>query len=207
MVDGTRYDAGMQEVTTLLQEIDTYARNRLVASLQELLGMEDIQSRIVADPSSKLLYRDFFSIQDGKEVIHMRKHLVFVLNKIDMIQDQEICDELTQQLYSVIQNNYDISSAILSKNTFLMSTATCVGVEDWLTHLVRSMDSLVGVDIPTSIVLEKEKNPTYYVRKVTQTESAVLLDEEYISPEELSRVDVREIFHPPMCKMVATLPW
>lgn len=207
MVDGTRYDAGMQEVTTLLQEIDTYARSRLVASLQELLGTEDIQSRIAADPSSKLLYRDFFSMQDGTEVIHMRKHLVFVLNKIDMIQDQEICNELTDQLYTVIQSNHDISSDILSKNTFLMSTATRAWVDEWLTHLVRSMDSLVGVDVPTSIVLEKEKNPTYYARNVTKTESDVLLDEEYISKEELSRVDVREIFHPPLCKMVATLPW
>ena len=69
------------------------------------------------------------------------------------------------------------------------------------------MDTLVGVEMPGSIVQEKEKNPTYYARKITHTESDLLLQEEYVSAQELSGVDVWEVFHPPMCKMVATLPW
>ena len=115
VMDMSRYDEGIQETIDLFNEIKLYIKEKF------LQDIDDFQFTFTQEDEYLV-----FNVIVEKEVF-MSKKIVFVLNKFDLINDEELVTEYKNLLFEKINKyfkkdkNLKLSQALLEKNIFITS--------------------------------------------------------------------------------------
>lgn len=200
--DISRYDQWINEIPDLLEEIITYTRTKFSKD------PEAVEVEIKEDKGMVTL----FIYEEGKLVIE--KRMLFLINKYDLINDEEILKEYKAQFRKQILDFFKknkiwtkITKKLLEEHTFTISAATHFGVDNRLKKIVEMIKKTDAQE-----VYHVENIPHYEVkqiedsiRNISEEEKKVLVEENYISAGDAQYVSVREIYNADFAKLVRQL--
>lgn len=200
IVDLARLDNGLDDISEIFFEISKYIKEKINQSLEVNFELENGELKIIA--------------RDDKEIV-LDKKILFVINKYDLINDEEIVEEYKKELLKHINkfleqhHNIKIEKNIFYKNCFTVSAATHYWLEDRTNKLVEKLktsnpNEIEQVEVEIDNFDEWE---TKMVEDITDQEKAKLIEEWYIEEINAKYSKVWYINNPEICKMVFTLPW
>ncbi len=154
--DLSQYESGMDDALTLMEEIRQYILEQFIWSTDFDDPITDVtfEIKIINKHIHRMTYLHF---ENEEPRLFMDKMLVFVLNKYDLINDQEIADmyleELTSHVITYFSRTFSVtlSSDNISDNTFIMSWATRYGLDMFLTVISQKMKDY---DFTNKVTLE-----------------------------------------------------
>lgn len=199
--DGSRYDTGIQEVVDLFQEIMEYIDQKFDNPDIDIIKKDDMITLIAT--------------KEGE--IILEKRIIFLINKYDLINDQEILGEERRIMEEQLQIFFtqrsigaDITKELLNKYILEVSAATRYGLDERLTHLIPMLKNTKDEEvyhIPELKINEQEKAAEeMMIRNISAEEKQKLIDESYIQELDSKYNEVREIRDPEICKLVRILP-
>ncbi len=201
--DISRYDTWITEIPDLLDEICTYARTKFSKNPDE------VEIQIREDDG----FITLFIYEEGKLVIE--KRVLFLINKYDLINDQEILKEYKTQLWKQILDFFKqhkiwtkITKKLLDEYTFTISAATHFGVDE---RLKKVLDMLKKTDVNEvyhveNIPHEATKRMVDSIKNISDEEKEFLIENDYITAGDAQYINVREIYNEEFAKLVWTLP-
>ena len=202
----------MSDITVLMDELITYIKQRFGAS--EYIGddTKDIIVDIVPDDQAETI-KLIVSTKKGKtkEPV-MTKLLHIVINKYDLVNDDEILSEYKHALRIIIkkyvkkQSKATLTDNVLFHTTFVISAATHHGMDAWMHSLAHTME--LATDIPfTYIPISPEEEVQSFVKDVTEATIPYLIEQRYIEEIDARFCKVRYVADPDITKMVFTTMW
>lgn len=159
-----------------------------------------------------------FEVEKEDEVI-LSKKILFVLNKRDLLNDEEILKEYKTALWGQINEFLankrlaKLPAYLLESNTFVTSAGTYQGVGELLrkfAELLQKTDE-IGYDFELFQqdyhgLDEEDDEVSELITEITEEEKPMLIEEGYINELESRFSKVWYIQHREICKMVFTLP-
>lgn len=140
----------------------------------------------------------------------MQKMIQFVINKHDLIGDEEIVTEYRNAFWTKLKKyakkkrKCDLSDNILYHTTFIVSAATHHGLEHWLHTLAHTLD--LGTDIPFHYIpVQTQEVQEVFIKDITETEKEYLVEHNYIQEVDARFCKVRYVSDPHITKLVFTL--
>jgi len=203
MADISRYDKGITEIPELLEEIVTYANTKLWGDDNHL----DMEIR--EDKG----FITFFAYEEGNLVIE--KRMMFLINKYDLINDNEILKEYQEQLRKEIMTFLKknklwtkITKTLLKKHTFTISAATHFGVDDRLNHVVEMVKKTDANEVYhiENIQHKYAKKRQDALVNISKQEKQFLIEKEYITVTDAAYINVREVYNEDIARLVRQLP-
>ena len=208
VLDASRYEESLKEIETLKNEIETYIREKLFKE-DEFLHIFD------EDKEFSFKYENHknwlkLSVYFWNNLL-FEKFILFVLNKTDLIQDEEILLELKKELKNKIEKLFDVDKMQVelykvfawNKNLF----------EDFLNEVVNLLKEKLNQDAvfdeylqPKSEYVEEEKIEPY-VEDITEQELEFLIENGYIEEEQAKSVKVFEVWNKKLAYYTYILPW
>lgn len=213
VVDASRYEAGMSDITVLMDELISYIKERFWAS--EYIGddTKEIIVDIVPDDAAETI-KLVVSTNKGKtKTPVMTKILHIVINKYDLINDDEIVTEYKHALREIIkkyakkQSKAKLTDNILFHTTFIISAATHHGMDEWMHSLAHTME--LATDVPfTYIPIAATEEVQTFVKDITEGTIPYLIEHRFIEEVDARFCKVRYVADPDMTKMVfTTMRW
>ena len=159
-----------------------------------------------------------FEVDKDDEVL-LTKKVVLVLNKWDLLNDEEILKEYKKTFFSSLNNflkekwYWSLNDKILEKNTFLTSAWTYHGVWALLRKfaelLQKTEDNWYYPEIINENVIEEENDEEgqMMITEVTEEEKPHLIEEGYIEELESRFAKIWYVQNPEICKLTFTIPW
>lgn len=206
VVDISRYDSWISEVSDLLLEIFSYVQQKFAIAPKDMGIQKD----------GKFLL--FFAKKDWEIVLE--KRILFVINKYDLIWDEEILWEYQNQLFADIlkflrsqKTLGKITQTTLKDNSVTISAITRHGIDTFLDKII---DVFYGLKIeevyhlPDTLLAspnEAEGTTGQMIVDVTVQDKPFLLENNYMDALALEHVKIRAIKNPEICKLVFMLPW
>lgn len=159
-----------------------------------------------------------FEAEKNDEVL-LSKKVVLILNKRDLLNDEEILREYKSTLYAELQTFFrekglaKIEEGLLEANTFVTSAGTYYGVGELLRKfaelLQKSEDNGYHPEVvfdEASYYEEYDEEETAIVTEITETEKSQLIEQGYIEALESRFAKVWLVQNREICKMVFTIP-
>ncbi|MCF7835451.1 GTPase ObgE [Candidatus Gracilibacteria bacterium] len=199
ILDAARYDSGIDDLIQLWEEIDIYVRDKFI------LGEKD---EILINEEGG--YMHFIVKKDGEIIIH--KKILILINKYDLINDMEIIQEYQSQVFKVfsayLKKNKmgKVSEKMFNKNTFVISAATHLGLDEMLKKFVEILKS--GSYVSYEEVLDRKnihQSIENFAEEITDTDKELLLEKGYIQENEFRYGKVWKISDPEVCRLVYIL--
>ena len=205
VADLGRFEAGMRETIQLIDEIMLYLKQKFADEDEELNFIFREENGLIC-----------FEVEKNDEVI-ISKRLLFVLNKWDLINDEEVLKEYKAVFYDNINTFLkerrlsQLSLSLLEKNTFTTSTGTLYGIDNLLRKFAELLQKTESIDVELD-TYQSEDDPqdeeNYdLITEITEEEKPHLIEEWYIEELESRFAKVWYIQNREICKMVFTLPW
>ncbi|MDO4713924.1 MAG: DUF1967 domain-containing protein [bacterium] len=205
VADLSRFESGISETVKLMEEILLY--------LEQKFG-EDQDLNFVFREEGGLIT---FEVEKNDEII-LTKKIVFVLNKWDLLNDQEILAEYQTALYAQINDFLaarrlaKLGIPLLKANTFVTSAGSYHGVGELLrkfAELLQKTES--GYDFEAfhqdyADLDELDDEESELITEITDEEKAMLIEEGYINELESRFTKVWYVQNREITKMVFTLP-
>ncbi len=199
VADLDRLDKWINDVSNLLEEIVEYSKNKFGDDVKIHLEENDGYLHLIAKKDEEIIFD---------------KIILFVLNKYDLLNDEEILKEYKNELLKNINKfckkelNLNIKSEVFEKNIFVVSAATHFGLENWTKHLMSILKNTKTVEVEIDKMDDDfEERETDMISDITDQEKEKLLEDGYIDEINSKYAKVREINNPEFCKMVFILPW
>lgn len=202
--DISRYNKWCTEATDMLEEIFQYIQTKFDPDLDD--GIEEMDIDIKVDGTMMTLY----AYHDDKVVLE--KRLLFLVNKYDLVNDQDILKEYTDELKTQILLFFKkhktwtkVTKKVLDENLFVISAATHFGIDDWLKRavtLLRNTKPEEVYHLENIPVEEVADEKVEMITDITEQEKPVLLEWGFIDPGTYDYAKVREVRHPQICKLV-----
>lgn len=199
VLDIARYDQWINDISDLLQEIIEYLHAKFEVDSTEIKEQKDMIT--------------FFAYKDWEIVIE--KRVVFLINKFDLVNDNDILWEYKTNLFKQINDFIKakkiwkvLNKKLLEDNTFAVSSFSRIGLEDRQKRLVyilknTTVQEVYHVpDIQADEVLEEELS----FRDITEQDKQFLIENEYIEEWLAKYTKIREIKDFEICKLVRQLP-
>ncbi len=197
--DWSRYDAGIQEVIDLFQEIMEYIDQKFDNPDIDIIKKDDMIT-LVATKEGEII---------------LEKRIIFLINKYDLINDPEILweerkimEEQLQVFFKQRSIGEHVNKTLLNKYILEVSAATRFGIESRLDMLIPMLKNTKDEEvyhIPETKIEEKTKEETM-IRNISAEEKQKLIDESYIQELDSKYNEIREIRDPEICKLVRILP-
>ena len=205
VADLGRFEAGMRETIQLIDEIMLYLKQKFADEDEELNFIFREENGLIC-----------FEVEKNDEVI-ISKRLLFVLNKWDLINDEEVLKEYKAVFYDNINTFLkerrlaQLSLSLLEKNTFTTSAGTFYGIDNLLRKFAELLQKTESIDVELD-TYQSEDDPqdeeNYdLITEITEEEKPHLIEEWYIEELESRFAKVWYIQNREICKMVFTLPW
>ena len=197
--DGSRYDAGIQEVVDLFQEIMEYIDQKFDNPDIDIIKKDDMIT-LIASKNGELI---------------LEKRIIFLINKYDLINDPEILGEerriMEQQLQIFFKQRSiwaEITKELLNKYILEVSAATRYGIDERLTHLIPMLKNTKDEEVYhiPEFVAEEQQKEDMMIRNISAEEKQKLIDESYIQELDSKYNEIREIRDPDLCRLVRILP-
>ena len=205
VADLGRFEAGMRETIQLIDEIMLYLKQKFADEDEELNFIFREENWLIC-----------FEVEKNDEVI-ISKRLLFVLNKWDLINDEEVLKEYKAVFYDNIniflkeRRLAQLSLSLLEKNTFTTSTGTLYGIDNLLRKFAELLQKTESIDVELDTYQSEEdtQDEENYdlITEITEEEKPHLIEEWYIEELESRFAKVWYIQNREICKMVFTLPW
>lgn len=203
MADISRYDQGITEIPDLLEEIISYANNKLWGEDKYL----EVQIR--EDNG----FITFYAYEEGNLVIE--KRMMFLINKYDLVNDKDILKEYQEQLWKEILAFFKkkkiwtkITKKLLTQYTFTMSAATHFGVDERLDKIVEMVKRTDANDVYhfENIQHKHIKVKKDSITKISEVEKPFLIEHNYITETDSQYIEVWEVYNQEIAKLVRQLP-
>ena len=168
VADLGRFEAGMRETIQLIDEIMLYLKQKFADEDEELNFIFREENGLIC-----------FEVEKNDEVI-ISKRLLFVLNKWDLINDEEVLREYKAVFYDNINTFLkerrlaQLSLSLLEKNTFATSAGTLYGID----NLLQKTES-IDVELDTYQSEEDTQDEENYdlITEITEEEKPHLIEE------------------------------
>lgn len=203
MADMSRYDNGISEIPELLEEIFAYIHNKL--------GGKD--HKVDIEVKNDEGYITLYAYEAWALLVE--KRLMFVINKYDLVNDDDIVKEYTTQLYTQIlsflkKHNLwtSITKELLQTHTFTISAATHYGVDDRLKKMVELLKKTTAQEVYhiENIEIAQPESVQEWITDISEQEKPVLISWDYITEMDAEYIHVRNIVDPEFAKLVWQLP-
>lgn len=201
----------MDDIPMLFNELKQYVEEKFVKTDYFGDPIHDVVVRIEQDHDHELLYFVMEATQNGEKRVMMKKIIQFVINKQDLISDDEIEREYLHTMRKTIQTYYqetfDTSPTdnILFHSTHIVSSATHHGIDDRKKSLAHYMTLLPTIQLYEQIVIREEYDDAPLVTDITEQEEKVLEEGGYLEDQDLDYKHIRYIQDPAISKLVFTL--
>lgn len=207
VADLSRFESGIRETVELIDEIMLY--------LEKKFSDHEWDLNFIFREEDWLI---IFEVEKNDEII-LNKKILFILNKRDLLNDEEILGEYKTTLFGQINDFLTskrlakLPSRLLDANTYITSAGTYHGVGELLrkfAELLQKSDD-VGYDFEP---FEEEYNTTEdeeeqyaLITEITEEEKPHLIEDGYINELESRFTKIWYVQNREICKMVFTLPW
>jgi GTP-binding protein len=202
IMDMSRYDEGIQETINLFDEIMYYIEDKFLA------GVEDYAFSFKQEEN---LITFQVTVDDG---VVLSKRVIFVLNKYDLINDEELIAEYQKQLVErfsiyLTDNGFDqLSEALIRTNTFVTSAGTYYGLGERTRGLAEILKKTPIMTLPyiepVQIFIDTEEDEM--ITEITEIEKPWLVDNDYLDEVTAKYVNVYLIQNPEICRLVFITP-
>ena len=210
VVDASRYEQGMDEFGKLFDEILHYMRETFMQSRD--FGNEISNIHFQLRKKNGKLFLDVLATIDGEVKVLMEKMIVIVLNKQDILDDQEVIAEYTAHFvaYAItyLQNTFGISVDKQEIPVYMLSAITKQGIDSWLDliqHYLqyeREQSALLLFD-----VVPVAKKPVGHIKDITKEELPWLIEHGYVEELDVKYAKVWEVADAEFCRLAYMLPW
>ena len=158
-----------------------------------------------------------FEVAKDDEII-LTKKILFIFNKRDLINDEEILAEYKKVFFKQINEFLSVKSLpvldfqLLENNTHLTSAGTYFGIDILLkkfAELIKKTASSYDFEIfhqDYAELQEQEDEESELLTEITEEEKPMLIEEGYINELESRFSQVRYIQNREITKMVFTIP-
>ncbi len=210
VTDITRYESGIDDVPMLFAELKQYVEEKFWHTDYFGDPISDVSVQIHQDHEHEGLYFIMQATQNGEQKILMKKLMQFVINKQDLISDDEIENEYKHTMRKQLQDyftktfNIQITDNILFHCTHVVSSATHHGIDAWVKSLAHYMTILPSMQLYEQVTIT-EPEPDALVTDVTEQERSVLEEWGYLEDREVDFDHIRYVQDPVIGKMVFTL--
>ena len=204
-LDISRYEQSLQELTALKKELEKFLTDKLV----------DEFPKIIKDKS--LFHIDYKNFDDDSLQIEVfyddkllfTKFVVFLVNKKDLVSDEEIIIEYEKVLKYHIRNLFKIKK---SPNIDFVYAGNKNIFEDYLHEVVELLKQKINQDtIFDDYILPKEEilvqKRQKYIKNITEKEIPYLLENEYIDEQKAEIIQVHEVFNKKLAYYTYIIPW
>ena len=208
VLDASRYEESLKEIETLKNEIEFYIKEKLFKE-DEFLHIFD------EDKDFNFKYENYknwlkLSVYFWNNLL-FEKFILFVLNKTDLVQDEEILQELEKSLKEKIEKLFKVKAKNITlykvfawnKNMF----------DEYLNEIVELLKEKLNQDAvfdeylqPKPEFVEEEKIEPY-VKDITEQELEFLVENGYIEEEQAKSVKVFEVWNKKLAYYSYILPW
>ncbi len=206
VADLSRFESWIKETVGLFHEIIRYITNRF--------GEEEALQFVFREESGFLV----FEAEKNDEIL-ISKKIVLVLNKRDLLNDEEILREYKKTLFAEIQeflkdgNFGRLSIEALENNTFTTSAGSFFGVGELLRKFAELLQKTADTGYhpealfdETNYFEELEEEELTMITEITDEEKPRLIEEGYIEELESRFAKVWYLQNPEISKMTFTLP-
>ena len=147
--------------------------------------------------------------------LFMAKRVVFVLNKYDLINDDELLKEYEQLLVKIfntyLKDNWykQLPEDLIIKNTFVTSAWTYQWIGEWTRALADMLKDLPQMEMPeleNNIALDANDETWDMITDITEDEKDFLIDEWYLQENEARYTNIYEIKNAEICRLVFITP-
>lgn len=213
VVDVARYDKGISEIHELFGEIWVYVQDKFSPD------------KIAIKKDGKYIL--FYAEKDGE--IILEKRMIFLINKYDLLQDEEILQEYKKVLFADIlsflkkqKTLWKVDEVLLEKNTVVMSAVTHFGVDAFLDKVIDVFHGLKMEEVYHITEEWRNKNEEWkkvtghklqaseidnMFQNVTTTDKDFLIEHQYMDPLVLKHANIWSVRHSDICKIVWMTPW
>lgn len=199
--DLSQYESGMDDALTLMEEIREYIIDQFVGStdFEEPIVDVTFAIQIIDRQIHRLTYLHF---EDEEPRLFMDKMLVFVLNKYDLINDQEIVDMYRDELMKHVQQyfgqtfSFDLTEKNIADNTFVISGATRYGLDHFLTVISQKLKDYDFTNEVTLDLVETHQTQLMPIIDITETGIEHLVEHELMEQQDTKFIKVRQINDP-----------
>jgi len=137
------------------------------------------------------------------------KFVVFLVNKKDLVSDEEIIIEYEKVLKYHIRNLFKIKK---SPNIDFVYAGNKNIFEDYLHEVVELLKQKINQDtIFDDYILPKEEilvqKRQKYIKNITEKEIPYLLENEYIDEQKAEIIQVHEVFNKKLAYYTYIIPW
>lgn len=202
VMDMARFDEGIQETIDLFDEITYYVEDKFLSEAEDYNFEFEVDGDLIS-----------FSVYVAGELF-MSKRVVFVLNKYDLINDEELVEEYQKQLVGRLsiyleENGFSlIPEHIIRKNIFVTSAGTYFGVGEWiraLAEILKKTPVLALPEIESTEVFEAADEEEM-ISDITEGEKQVLVKNDYLDEVSSKYTNVYLIQNPEVCRLVFIIP-
>lgn len=148
----------------------------------------------------------------------LKKQCIFLWNKVDLVPDLEIREELLSTLFDTLCKHPLVKITVqqAKKAVFLVSAWSLEGVDtrlQWSVHALQTAPTREYIWDDDVVEEEKQVMRTrtqideLVVKDVTKERLGWLVEHEYLEEKDEKYVFVREIAHPEMSYLTYVLPW
>ena len=205
VADLSRFEQGIHETIELFEEIVSYLKIKF--------WEEDDLNYIFREENWFIV----FEVEKNDEVL-LSKKILIVLNKWDLLNDEEILKEYKKTLFKSLneflssRKYWKLSDKVLENNTFVTSAWTY----HWVGELLRKFAELLQKTedswyypemISQDIEFEEDEEEQMMITEVTEEEKPHLIEDWYIEELESRFAKVWYIQNPEICKLTFTIPW
>ena len=203
VIDMSRYDQWIQETDWLFNEIRLYIIEKFLQDEENYKFKFEKSWNGIA-----------FNVYVDDEIF-MSKRVVFVLNKYDLVNDDELLKEYKQQLVTIfnsyLKDNWykQLPEDLIIENTFVTSAWTYQWIGERTRALADMLKDLPQMEIPeleTNIVLDIDEDTWDMISDITDEEKDFLIDEWYLQESEARYTNIYEIRNAEICRLVFITP-
>ena len=203
VLDVSRFEDSFKELEILKKEIEFYVTEEVRREFGRGLKSDNLKFEYeVEDWVVKM------KVYAGESLL-FEKYILFLVNKVDLVQDEEILQEYKKQLEEEISRLFGVKNVKI----FFVNAGNQKAFEDFLNEIVKLLDKKLNQDalldeylMPKEDFATKEET-TNYVKNITDEEINKLIQEWYLEPDEAENVQVWEVYNPKLAYYTWILPW
>ncbi len=202
VMDLSRYDQWIWETLQLFDEIKEYIEEKVLSEVEDFYFAFEQEGDLIA-----------FNVYASDELV-ISKKILFVLNKSDLINDDEIIEEYKKQLVSrfslfLEERQYTkLSEHLIRNNFFVTSAGTMQGVEERKNHLARLLQTIPVQKMPDiEPIVSFEPDEEEMILDITDEEKPWLIQHDYLDEVTSKYLNVYLVQNPEVCRLVFITPW
>ncbi len=211
VLDASRYEDSFKELEILKNEIETYLK--WWGLIKEWLGMimELNLDNIRFEYEENKNWLKLKVYLDDK--LLFEKFILFLLNKIDLVQDEEILNEFETELKEKIKKLFCKKCKLENLKVFNVYAQNKEVFNEYLDTVISLLKEILNQDTIFDEYLQikpeyqKEEKLEPYVKDITETEIEKLIEDEYIEEEQEQHVKVFEVWNRKLAYYTWILPW